>query len=190
MLRNSMKLCGVCALLIAVVGCDKSPGEEKAEANKEIAQAQEKAREAEVDARDEPAGEAAREVAEANKDMAEKTAQEMKEVANAENDDAGEYERFEALKDETKTAFSQRAEAALTKVETDLKAIESQALAKDDTKDDVNDAKEALAEARKDLQEVTGTNDKAFDDGKVGVAMAINKAQREVADLREELGTK
>jgi hypothetical protein len=101
--------------------------------------------------------------------------------------DTDRYERFEAIRDETKVAFTQRADEAISRIETDIQALESRAAGNKDAAEGIGDAKEAILEAREDLNEIRTGSDEVFDDGKMGVAVAINKAQREVEDIREEM---
>jgi hypothetical protein len=56
-----------------------------------------------------------------------------------------------------------------------------------DVTEDLADADTALKEARKDLDEVRNKTGSVIDDGRLGVATAINKAQRELDDAFDAL---
>ena len=212
MLRNA-KLASVGALLLAV-GC-QSPAEKqaenRAEAKQEITEAGKDAREKIDDANKDLAKEVnkdidksieagqdhAEKVADASKKITDEVDEAAKEINRADDDDnkggtkAGDdrYERFEALKNESHTAFASRADAAIGKLQADLDAARKRAgtSATKDMTENLTDADEALKEARKDLDEVRNKTGNVIDDGRIGVATAINKAQRELDDLYDDL---
>lgn len=95
---------------------------------------------------------------------------------------AGKYERFEALEDESDDAFIRRANAAIQRVESDLTAVGTTPT----EQEEYNDAREAIASAKKSLTEARQKPDDAVFDGKVRVAVAINSAQREVSEVLDE----
>lgn len=111
-------------------------------------------------------------------------------AGNVEVEEVVTYERFESIDDETKEAFASRANTALSKLEKDIASLERKAVTNEDAYEDLADAKQALKEARTDLSEVQAGDASFFDDGKLGVTLAINKAQRELKNVREELGKK
>jgi hypothetical protein len=200
--RNAVKLANCCALALIVVGC-QSPAEktanERAEARQEISEASKDAAE--------KVHEAGKDYGDKAADAQEKVTDEVREGAkeitdaqdkNADRDGAGmklgdddRYERFEALKNESHTAFAARADAAIATLQKDLDAARSRAgtTASKDIMENLTDADAALAEAKKDLEEVRNKTGNVIDDGRLGVSTAINKAQRELDDVYDDLST-
>ncbi len=209
MQRNAM-MATIGAILLAV-GCQSAAekqAEERAEARKEITEAGKDAREKIDDANKDLAKdldkgaqdirEDARDHGEKVVDATQKINDEVDEAAKEMDDKPGvdmktggksRYERFEALKNESHTTFATRADGAIAKLQADLDAARSRAgtSAPKDLGEDLADAAEALKEARKDLDEVRNKTGNVIDDGRIGVATAINKAQRELDDAYEEL---
>lgn len=116
------------------------------------------------------------EMAAANRDAAKKLA-------------ADRYERFDIIKNETEMAFAARADTAIARLQTDLDAAKkrTQASTTTDLGDNLADATEALDEAKEDLAELRGKTGKIFDDGRIGVGVAINRAQRQLSNAYEEM---
>ena len=189
------------ALFALAIGC-QSPAEkqvnERVEANKEIPAAAKDAQKKIADAKEDLA-EAEKEygekVGEAQKEIADEVDEANKETAHADNAASkamqeGRYERFEILKNESEAAFASRADAAIARLQTDLDSATQRSKGASATKDlteAVDESSKALAEARTDLVELRGKTGKLFDDGRVGVGVAINKAQRELTEAWEEL---
>jgi len=105
---------------------------------------------------------------------------------DTDKNDKQQYERFEAYKDETKDQFVRRASSSLANVEDDLRKLTREVDARDEA-EQVAHAMESVMEAHRDIAEVQAGG-KTFDDGKLGVTVAINQAQRNVSDLRRQLG--
>ncbi|HWB77987.1 MAG TPA: hypothetical protein VG755_23645 [Nannocystaceae bacterium] len=189
------------ALFALAIGCN-NPAEkqvnERSEARKEINQAGQDAQEKVANARED--------LAEAEKKFGEKVGDAQKEIADEAKEGAKEigdadqaasdklmeakYERFEILKNESESAFATRADATIARLQTDLDTATQRSTAAGATKDmqeAVKEAGEALAEARTDLVELRGKTGKLFDDGRLGVGTAINKAQRELTEAYEEM---
>jgi hypothetical protein len=127
--------------------------------------------------------EKAKKVAKANKELAQEHADAYEDVDEnnkgaARNADRG---RFGALKDETDRAFVVRAKERIDTIQRELTAL---APAEQD-RDEIKDVKDKLAEARKDLDEFQD-DDLLVDDGKIGVTVAINAAERQLDDLRTD----
>lgn len=209
MQRNAM-MATIGAILLAV-GCQspaEKQAEERAEARKEITEAGKDAREKIDDANKDLAKDldkGAQDIREDARDHGEKVVDATQKI-NDEVDEAakemddkpgldmkpdgkGRYERFEALKNESHTTFATRADGVIAKLQADLDAARSRAGtgAAKDLAEDLADADEALKEARKDLDEVRNKTGNVIDDGRIGVATAINKAQRELDDAYGEL---
>jgi len=202
--RNAVKLASCYALALIVVGC-QTPAEktehERAEARKEISEAGKDAAEKVQEANKEYGEKAA----EAEKTIADEVTKGAKEIGeaeakdkNADREGAGmkvgggdRYTRFEALKNESHTAFAARADAAIATLQKDLDAARARAgtTAAKDIMENLTDADAALAEAKKDLEEVRNKTGNIIDDGRLGVSTAINKAQRELDDVYDELST-
>ncbi len=189
------------ALFALAIGCE-TPAEkqvnERADARKEIPAAAQDAKEKIENAREDLADAEAKfaeKVGDAQKEVAEEVEEANKEIAHADNAASkamaeGRYERFEILKNESESAFATRADAAIARLQTDLDAATQRAkgaAATKDLTDAVDESSKALAEARTDLVELRGKTGKMFDDGRVGVGVAINKAQRELTEAWEEL---
>jgi hypothetical protein len=212
MQRNAM-MASIGAVLLAV-GCQspaEKQAEERAEARKEITEAGKDAREKiddankdlakdlDKDAQDirEDARDHGEKVVDATQKINDEVDEAAKEMTRAADDkpgfdnkmDGNRYERFEALKNESHTTFATRADGAIAKLQADLDAARSRAgtSAPKDLAEDLTDADEALKEARKDLDEVRNKTGNVIDDGRIGVATAINKAQRELTDAYGEL---
>lgn len=212
--RRSMTLYALALGLCSVGACDKSPSEERAEARREMGEALDDHRKEVKEAEEEHSGERAKEITEANEKLAEKQKEAYEDVKEAERDEAEEArddadddnegsvvaegnakpekdvdavkDRFEAYKGETKSQFETRAHARIAALEGEIKTIEGKTSdAKDG--DTLSDARNSLAEAKKDLDEVVHGTDKVFDDGKAGVAVAINKARRKVERVRDDV---
>jgi len=182
------KLLSVAALLGLATACNTNNTRE--EAREDVIEARSEARQdaAEAMRHDDPSQSAER-VAEINQDLAES----HKDAYQGVNDKAGapaagavatvKYERFEALEDESDEAFLSRADSAIRRVETDLTAMGTAQTADDD----YYDAKESIANAKKSLSEARQKPSDAVFDGKVRVAVAINSAQRQVAELADDM---
>ena len=145
---------------------------------------------------------AAREdLAEAQKEFGDKVVDAQKEVTNEVDEASREigeaktaaavanarYVHFAVLKDESQAAFAARADGPIAVLQADLdgaqkrsKTVTNEALHKN-----LTEASDALTEAKKDLAELRSKTGKFFDDGRVGVGLAINKAQREMNDAHE-----
>lgn len=190
------KLVSVGALLGLSVACNMTTTPQ--EAREDVAEARSDARQdaAEV-MKEKDAVDQAQKVAQINEDLAQehkdaydgvdpKNSAEHQAGAHHDQDGsvlAGKYERFEALEDETDDAFLRRANATITKVESDLSKVG----AAPTQNEDVADAQEAIANAKKSLSEARQKPDDAVFDGKVRVAVAINSAQRHVSEAIEEV---
>lgn len=208
-MHRNAKLAMVGALVLAAVGC-QTPAEkqagERAEARKEITEAGKDAREKIDDANKdldkdlakdtkditenlEDHGEAVVDATKKINDEVDEAAKEMDRAADSADKDKNEYARFEALKNESHTAFATRADAAIAKAQADLDKAQKRAgtTAPKDLTKDLNDADAALKEARKDLDELRNKTGNVIDDGRLGVATAINKAQRELTDAYDGL---
>lgn len=188
------------ALFTFAFGCQtpaEKQGQERGEARKEIreasVQAEKKIDEAgkDLDDAEKKFGE---KVAEANEDVADEVKEANKEIAAADKDAADKlgddrYDRFEIIKNESEAEFAGRADAALARLDKDLDAakVRTKAAANEDLSKDLEVAGGALAEAKKDLTELRAKTGKVFDDGRLGVGTAINKAQRNLADAYEEM---
>jgi chromosome segregation ATPase len=114
------------------------------------------------------------------------------EVEETERGGDGKMPRFDAIKNETNLAFAQRAESRLALIAADIEVLEEQAkLASSDRREEMDKelakAREAYDEALKDLDEVRDRTGTFVDDGRLGVAMAINRAQRKLENVREDL---
>ena len=152
------------SLLTAVLGgCDNDdPKEDLREARAEHREAIEDANE-----------ELSEAYAEANEDMKEHEDDIVDGSKHADLD----RDRFEALKDESDSEFVARANARISAIEEDLNDVDASA-------DDRKDVDEQLAEARGDLKEFKG--DKFADDGKLGVTVALNSAERKLERLAKK----
>jgi hypothetical protein len=168
---------------VLIGGCDKNdtPDEKVHEARVEH---REEVREA---SRENDPDQRAKEVAEANAELAQEHAEAYENVErDADDDRAGDdragddRDRFQALEDETDSAFVQRANGRIAAIQKELDSLDSAKRADDDA----HDVEEQLAEARKDLAEFKG--DRLPDDGKLGVTVAINAAERELDRLEAE----
>lgn len=102
--------------------------------------------------------------------------------------------RFEAYEsDETLAAFASRAQSAIDEITAEVAKIESTLTTlkhdeQEDIREDLAEAREASAEAKKDLAELSGGADPGvLDDGKSGVTVAINRARRSLQEARSEL---
>ena len=91
-------------------------------------------------------------------------------------------DRFKAYQSETKEEFAARASATIAAIETELVAVRT----KKPDADALVDVEEQLAEARKDLDEVVHGTPKVVDDGKLGVMVAINSAQRKLDRIKDD----
>lgn len=188
------------ALFTLALGCQtpaEKQGEARVEGRKEIKEATVDASK-KIDEASKELNEAekkfGKEVAEANKEVAEEVAEANKEIAEADKDAAKQlegdrYPRFEIIKNETEGEFAIRAEAALARAQTDLDA--AQLKAKTTTTESLTKALDvastAVSEAKKDLAELRTKTGKVFDDGRLGVGTAINRAQRNLSDAYKEM---
>jgi colicin import membrane protein len=132
-------------------------------------------------------GEEQREAQEARAELAEKEADEAVERGRETR-----LPRFEAIKNETNVAFAQRADARLALLAAEIEVLTEQAkLGASDKREamdkELTKAREAFAEAQKDLEEVRERTGTFIDDGRLGVAMAINRAERKLENVREDL---
>lgn len=183
--RNALALASICGLLLATSACEtteKKTTGEQAEAQQEIGQAAERT--------ERTVEQAGKEVEQTARQGAGEVRQGAREVGGAaEQMVAGRYERFDAYEDETAAAFAARADAAISRLQKDLQQLRQKAGARmtDDIQDNVGDAQESLREAQTDLQEVRTGTGTIIDDGRLGVAMNINDAQRELSDAYEEI---
>ncbi len=154
---------------------DKSP-------EKKVAEAREDYREDVKDAKkiDDPQ-ERAEELAEAKQELNEERAEayEDKDLDDADDMQAAGSDRgrFAALKDETDAAFVARAKTRIEAIDKEFEALD--AASRD--KDEVKDVQEKISKARKDLSEFDGE----LGDGKLGVTVAINSAERQLDDLSD-----
>jgi hypothetical protein len=133
-------------------------------------------------------GEERRDAQEARAELAEEEA----DQAVARGEEPGKMPRFEALKNETNLAFAQRADARLLLLSAEIEVLAEQcklaAQAKrSEVEKELGKAREAYAEASKDLAEVRNRTGTFIDDGRLGVAMAINRAERKLQNVREDL---
>lgn len=188
------------ALFTLAFGCQtpaEKQGQERGEARKEIreasVQAEKKIEEASNDL-DDAEKKFGEKVVEANKDVAKEVAEANKEMAAADKDAAEKlagdrYERFDIIKNESEAEFAIRADAALARVATDLDAakLRTKSAKNEDLAKDLDVAATALAEAKKDLVELRAKTGNVFDDGRLGVGTAINKAQRNLNEAYLEM---
>jgi hypothetical protein len=187
-------------LFTLALGCQtpaEKQGEARVEARKEIneatVEASKKIDEAGKDLK-EAGKEFGKEVADANKEVAEEVAEANKEMAEADKDAAkalegDRYARFEIIKNETEGEFAIRAEAALARAQTDLDAakLKAKSVTNETLAKKIDVASTAVAEAKKDLAELRTKTGKVFDDGRLGVGTAINRAQRNLSDAYQEM---
>ncbi len=182
-------------ILSAVIGlasCDSKSDKEKnaaavaeaeRNASENIAEARREGRENVAQAKQTAAADAAEDARDAR--AAEQA--DERDVVHAKGDSESREEteqRFEAYNSETREAFAARGEERIKRIEGDLVALEKRKLTSE-AKGDAKDVREALREARKNLAELRAGNDKLFDEGQMGIAMAINKAQRKLDNLRK-----
>jgi hypothetical protein len=102
----------------------------------------------------------------------------------------GEHDHFAGLTNESVTAFCARAERRLVALEHELAALRARTGASQPARlhDDLAVAGEQLTEAREDLEEVRASGGPAgLDDGRVGVSVAINRAQLRLITVRDGL---
>jgi hypothetical protein len=188
------------ALLTLALGCEtpaEKQGEARVEASKDIKEASLEAKK-DIDAAAKDLDDAEKKfgdkVADANKEVVEEIVDANKEIAAADKDAAKQlagdrYERFEIIKDESEAAFATRANAAIARVQTDLDAanLRAKKAVNEDLNKDLEVAATAVAEAKKDLTELRAKTGKVFDDGRLGVGTAINKAQDNISDAYEKM---
>jgi cytochrome c556 len=204
--RKSLTL-SVVALALSLGACNKDPAEERQEARREMGEALDDHAEKVNEAQEENEADKGKEITQANKELADKQKEAYDDVREAEENEADEMDpdrpladkpdnvnesekdvlanRFEAYKDETKAEFQTRAQARIQALEQELKSVEGSAPA--DRDDDLAAARTSLDEAKKDLNEVVSGTEEVFDDGKAGVAVAINKARRKVERVKEDV---
>jgi hypothetical protein len=202
--RNSLTL-SVLLLGLSLGACDKDPAEERQEARKEMGEALDDHREKVNEAEEENEADKGKQITQANKELADKQKEAYEDVKEAEEDEAEEgsrvvdrpvgdkpetdkdvlADRFEAYKDETKAEFQTRAQGRIAALEKELKSVEGKADAKGT--EVLAEARTSLDEAKKDLKEVVSGTEDVFDDGKAGVAVAINKARRKVERVKEDI---
>lgn len=210
--RRSMTLYALALGLCSIGACTKSPSEERAEARREMGEALDDHRKEVKEAEEEHTGERAKEITEANEKLAEKQKEAYEDVKEAEEEAAEDdveddnegsvvaegnakpekdvnavKDRFEAYKGETKSQFETRAQARIAALEGEIKTIAGHHTVDSKDQDQLSDARNSLAEAKKDLDEVVHGTDKVFDDGKAGVAVAINKARRKVERVKDDV---
>lgn len=200
---NRTSLISIVALgLLSLPACQKDdPAKERREARKEMGEALDEHREKVNEALDKDQPEKIEEVSEANRELAEKHKKAYEDVEEAEAEKNEQMararpeseldpvnDRFEAYKDETKDQFKMRASARINALEQEIKSIEG--TVSEDATDEIADARSSLEEARKDLGEVVGGTEEVFDDGKAGVAVAINRARRKVERIKDETADK
>ena len=170
MRRNSLIFAGTCGLLLSLPACEnteRKTADERAAARQDIKEVGQDVREA---------GErAAGEVREGTQKMGEAAGGMI----------SGRYERFEAYDDETAEAFASRADAAIQRLETDMKQARQKAGT--ETNEDLDDAQQAIEDAKKDIADVRGKSGTVVDDGRLGVAMNINQAQRQLSAAFDEM---
>jgi hypothetical protein len=196
------KLIIVSTLFTLALGCQtpaEKQGNERAEARKEINDAADKAEkkiESAAKDLDDAKAEFGEKVADANKELADEQNEARKEIAEADKDAAEKlaedrYARFEIIKNESEAEFATRADAAITRLQTDFDAakLRTKTAANEDLTEDLDAAGTAIAEAKKDLTELRSKTGKVFDDGRLGVGTAINKAQRNLSDAYEEMAS-
>lgn len=211
--RKTLTL-SVVALALSLGACNKDPAEERQEARKEMGKALEEHAEKVNEAEEENEADKGKEITQANQELAEKQKEAYDDVEAAEKREADDMDdadddqegavvverpkgdkpesekdvladRFEAYKDETKAEFQTRAQGRIAALEKELKSVEGTVDA--DAHKVLDDAKTSLAEAKKDLNEVVSGTEEVFDDGKAGVAVAINKARRKVERVKDDL---
>jgi hypothetical protein len=193
MYRKSIPLTAA-ALMLFAFGCgdaDKNKVDERNEANRQMADAQEKLNEERAEAARQPGDPDEQEdVIEAKKHLGEEQDEAAREVAKA----GAELQRFEAYKSgESAAAFATRAQSALDEITTEVAKLESSVGTlktdkQEEIREDLADVREASAEAKKDLAELAGGADPGVvDDGKTGVTVAINRARRSLEEARTEL---
>lgn len=171
MRRKTLILASTCGLLLPLAACERTErqtADERAEVRQEAREIGQEARQG---------GEnVAQEVRETNKQIG--------QAAEKAVDDR--YERFEAYENESSETFASRADAAIQRLETDLQQVRQKATS-DDANEAVQDAQEAINEAKKDLADVRGKTGVVIDDGRMGVAMNINQAQRKLTDVYDQM---
>lgn len=178
-------MCLLTTMAIAMPACQMSPKAQKAEARVDLAEARKEHSQALRDAaRENDARERREALNEADKELAEARGETQREINEAERD-AKYGKRFQLRDRETKENFYDRAMEHVERIESQLAAIENRTQAERHA-DDVEDVREHLKEARKDLQEIQSGDHGIFDDGKVGVRMAINEAARELEELAND----
>ena len=184
----------IAALLFATSACgdeSKDKIEERNEAHRQIADAQENLNEERAEAARQPGDvDEQKDVTEAKKQLDAEQDEAAREVAKAD----AQMARFEAYKSgESPAAFASRAQSAIDEITAEVAKIEQTVptLKGDDQeeiREDLADAREASAEAKKDLAELSGGADPGvLDDGKTGVTVAINRARRSLEEARSEL---
>lgn len=164
-----------------IADATKSANKDIADAKEDLSKAQEKYGEKVADAQDKITDE----VKEAGKEIADADKEAAKELNDA------RYERFDIIENEGEPAFATRANAALARLDADLATATGKAGKASDEKLNkaLADAKNSLAEAKKDLAELRGKTGKVFDDGRIGVGVAINDAQRALTDAFTQIAT-
>ena len=197
---NRTRLISMVALgLLSLPACNRDePAKERRAARQEVGEALDEHREQVNEAVEEAEGEKAKKVTEANRELAEKHKEAYEDVEESQREYDEQMarkqpesakdpvtDRFEAYKDETKQEFQTRASARINALEQEIRSMEGRVEA-DDT-DEVAAARTSLDEARKDLDEVVGGTEEVFDDGKAGVAVAINRARRKVERIKDDM---
>lgn len=188
------------AIFTLAIGCQtpaEKQGKERVEARKEVnAAAIEAGKEIEEAAkeRNEAEKEFGEKVAAANEKVNDEIVEAKGEMAAADKEAAKElegdrYARFEVIKNETEGEFATRADAALAKVQADFDAakLRAKTVTNADLDKNLAVAGTAIAEANKDLVELRAKTGKVFDDGRLGVGTAINKAQRNLSDAYQQM---
>jgi cytochrome c556 len=207
--RKSLTL-SVVALALSLGACNKDPAEERQEARREMGEALDDHAEKVNEAQEENEADKGKEITQANKELADKQKEAYDDVEAAEKREAEDMDeeegarvverpagdkpesekdvladRFEAYKDETKAEFQTRAQGRIAALEKELKSVEGTVDA--DAHKVLDEAKTSLAEAKKDLNEVVSGTEEVFDDGKAGVAVAINKARRKLERVKDDM---
>lgn len=195
--RMTSTLACVCGLLLCASACKTT--EEQKTAEDGTADVEEELREAAEAARKEieHAGEKIEHAAKEGAEEVREGAHEVREGADELGRDVsrtanelglgnGKYERFAAYEKESVATFAARADTAITALQADLEAARSKVEGepKGEVKMDLERAENALKEARKDLVEVRTNSGATIDDGRLGVAVNINEAQRRLATVQ------
>ncbi|MBK6919923.1 MAG: hypothetical protein IPH07_21175 [Deltaproteobacteria bacterium] len=134
-------------------------------------------------------------VVDAHEELAASVSKQAEKLAEADHDAAAAiagavaFAPFERDEGESLAAFCSRAEQRIVALEADLGGLNAQAVGSSstDARTQLSKATTSLAEARKDLDEVRYGDAAILDDGRLGVGIAINRAQHQLTAARQAL---